>query len=158
MSLETTHESEVPTIVLDTNAVLDGWLFKDLGMVDVLRALDGRHMVWVATARMRNELVHTLALPVLQAWQTEAAHTVARFDAMALLCSEPGRTVNRHLWCSDNDDQMFVDLALQRNACWLLTKDKALLKLGRRARPFGVQILHPARWRSTSGAPAPPRA
>ena len=55
MSLETIHESEVPTIVLDTNAVLDGWLFKDLGMVDVLRALDGRHMVWLATARMRNE-------------------------------------------------------------------------------------------------------
>lgn len=157
MSLETTHESEVPTVVLDTNAVLDGWLFKDPGMVDVLRALDGRYMVWVATARMRNELVHTLALPVLQTWQTEAAHTVARFDAMAQLCSDPGRTMNRHLWCSDNDDQMFVDLALERSACWLLTKDKALLKLGRRARPFGVQILHPARWRSTSGAHAPPR-
>jgi len=156
--METNLGPAVPTLVLDTNAVLDAWLFKDLGMVNVLRALESRHLVWVATARMRDELAHTLRLPALQDRQAEAASTLARFDALAHLCAEPGRTANRQLWCSDNDDQVFMDLALEHSARWLLTKDKALLRLGRKARVFGVQILQPARWRSASDTPTPPGA
>jgi predicted nucleic acid-binding protein len=143
----------LPTIVLDTNAVLDAWLFRDPGMVDVLGALGNESMVWIATAAMREELVHTLKLPVLTAWQAEAAATVARFDELAALCGEPARTVHRRLWCSDHDDQVFLDLALERGARWLLTKDRALLKLGRHAKPFGVHIVPPLRWRSTPATP-----
>lgn len=145
--MDSARVKDLPTIVLDTNAVLDAWLFKDPDMVDVLRALDLGLMVWLATAGMRDELIHTLKLPVLKAWHEHAANTVARFDDMALLCAEPARTANRQLWCSDNDDQVFLDLALERSARWLLTKDKALLKLGRKAKPFGVQIVPPQRWR-----------
>lgn len=150
MHFETHLSATVPTIVLDTNAVLDAWLFKDAGMAGVLHALMYRRVLWVASPSMRDELVHTLMLPNLQSRQSQAVNTVAGFDRHALLCPEPARTVHRQLWCSDNDDQVFIDLALARGARWLLTKDRALLKLARRASGFGVHILQPARWLAAS--------
>ena len=38
---------------------------------------------------------------------------------------------------------MFVDLAYSVRADWLITKDKALLKLARRARAAGLAIVEP---------------
>lgn len=137
----------LPIAVLDTNAVLDAWLFEDDGMLGVLSALSERRIVWVATQSMREELVHTLLLPALKTWSARADATLACFDGNAQICAEPARTPHRPLWCSDNDDQVFMDLALAQHARWLLTKDRALLRLGRRARPFGVLIMQPARWR-----------
>ena len=46
----------------------------------------------------------------------------------------------------DSDDQAFIDLAVHRRCHWLITHDRALLRLASRARPFGVQVLPPARW------------
>ena len=39
---------------------------------------------------------------------------------------------------------MFVDLAYSAHADWLITRDKALLKLARRARTAGLAIVEPA--------------
>ena len=46
--------------------------------------------------------------------------------------------------CSDRDAQKFLGLAYAARADWLVTKDKALLKLARRARRDGLKILAPA--------------
>lgn len=155
MTTESDRPPASPSIVLDTNAVLDAWLFKDAGMVVVLQALIARRLVWVASPSMRDELVHTLALPSLLAWQSEASNALAGFDSHARLTEEPARTAHRQLWCTDNDDQVFMDLALVQGARWLLTKDRALLKLGRHAKRFGVQIQQPARWHGATGVDAP---
>ena len=43
--------------------------------------------------------------------------------------------------CSDRDDQKFLELARAANAGWLVTADKALLKMARRIRqaaPFSI--------------------
>ena len=48
--------------------------------------------------------------------------------------------------CSDPDDQKFIDLALHAGARWLLSHDKAVLRLAAPARRLGLQILPPARW------------
>jgi len=50
------------------------------------------------------------------------------------------------LRCTDRDDQMFIDLALACGARWLLSRDRAVLKLGKRARLLGLDILTPAVW------------
>jgi len=47
------------------------------------------------------------------------------------------------LACTDLSDQKFLDLAHTARADWLVTKDKALLKLARRARALGLQIVEP---------------
>ncbi|OXH83132.1 nucleotide-binding protein, partial [Burkholderia multivorans] len=47
--------------------------------------------------------------------------------------------------CKDRDDQKFLELARAAQAEWLVSKDRALLKLAKRtARDFGFRIAQPA--------------
>jgi predicted nucleic acid-binding protein len=48
--------------------------------------------------------------------------------------------------CTDTDDQKFIDLALAHGARWLLSRDRAVLKLGRRTRVLGLEVLTPEIW------------
>ncbi|MFT7776961.1 putative toxin-antitoxin system toxin component, PIN family [Roseateles sp.] len=50
------------------------------------------------------------------------------------------------LVCRDPDDQKFIDLALAARARWLISRDKAVLALAKRARLRGLAILTPERW------------
>jgi predicted nucleic acid-binding protein len=135
-----------PAIVLDTNAVLDAWLFRNACMATAAAALCRQELLWIATPSMRQELVHTLAAPALQRWQPDVPALLGFFDDHAVLCAEPERTPFRALWCTDGDDQVFIDLALTCGARWLLTKDRALLRLSRKARTLGLLVIPPARW------------
>ncbi len=47
--------------------------------------------------------------------------------------------------CRDPDDQPFIDLAVQHGA-QLISRDLAVLKLARRARTRGAEILTPQQW------------
>ncbi|MBW8810763.1 MAG: PIN domain-containing protein, partial [Lysobacter sp.] len=49
--------------------------------------------------------------------------------------------------CADPDDQKFLELALAANARWLLSRDHALLVLGRRTARAGLfEILTARAW------------
>ena len=50
------------------------------------------------------------------------------------------------LQCSDPDDQKFLDLAHAQGAGWLLSRDRAVLKLARRAARFSLTITVPEGW------------
>ena len=68
----------------------------------------------------------------------------AHFDAHSepIDAGEP----SPRLVCRDPDDQKFIDLALARNARWLISRDKALLALAKRAKPRGLLIQKPEFW------------
>ena len=51
--------------------------------------------------------------------------------------------------CTDPDDQKFIDLALSLPGATLLSRDRAVLKLARRARPLGMTIVTPQAWSAT---------
>jgi len=47
--------------------------------------------------------------------------------------------------CKDRDDQKFLELAYATHADWLVSKDRAVLKMAKRiARDFGFRIAQPA--------------
>ena len=49
--------------------------------------------------------------------------------------------------CKDRDDQKFLELAATSSAHYLVSKDKALLKLARRIRKLGLfEIITPEQW------------
>ena len=49
--------------------------------------------------------------------------------------------------CKDRDDQKFLELAATSSAHYLVSKDKALLKLARRVRKLGLfEIITPEQW------------
>jgi predicted nucleic acid-binding protein len=56
--------------------------------------------------------------------------------------------------CTDTDDQKFVDLALDAGAQWLITRDRALLKLARRTLSMNLAIVTPERFNTATGITA----
>lgn len=129
-------------MVLDTNTVLDWLVFKDASMAPVVAALHDGTLRWLACPEMRTELVRTLAYRTLARWLPDTEYVLATFDRYADLLPAPP-PAPQHMRCSDPDDQVFLDLALANRAKWLLTHDRALLRLARRARPLGLLIVTP---------------
>ena len=135
-----------PRVVLDTNAVLDWLVFGDPRIQPVVDALQSGRLHWVACPAMRQELVHMLGHASLARWSPGGPAALAQFDHLAEIRPDPVRNPHTGLRCRDVDDQVFLDLALMARARWLLTHDRALLKLARRASDKGLRIVRPADW------------
>jgi len=140
-------------VVLDTNVWLDWLVFRDPG-VEPLRAAQaaGRAAIFIDEA-CEAELVRVLAYERGR-WTLDApaqSEALARCRAAA---RPPGRAAARASMalprCRDPDDQKFLELALAAGAHDLVTRDRALLELGRRTRPLTplpFRILAPGSWR-----------
>ena len=127
-----------PLWVFDTNVVLDLLHFDDPVARPLLEALQAGRVRCVASAATLDELRRVLAYPE---FAIDVAGQAALLDAYRRLCGAPLRHDGDAALprCSDPDDQKFLDLAAASGAAVLVTKDRALLKLGRRcARRFAV--------------------
>lgn len=126
------------SVVLDTNIVLDLWVFADVAALPLRSAIEGGHIEWVATQPMRNELVRVLGYPQivkrLQHAQVTAESVVCKFEAWAKLQPMPAKAI---FTCKDPDDQKFIDLAVAHKAL-LLSKDVAVLCMARRLKTLGA--------------------
>jgi len=144
--------SGVPRLVLDTNVVLDWLLFRNPGCGPLADALSSGRVLWVATAAMHEELGHVLARSALQAWAPDVPAIMAARDRWAHTIVARLGPLQPRLRCTDPDDQKFIDLALQLGSASLLSRDRAVLKLARRAREAGIAILTPEAWAMSIGA------
>ena len=136
-----------PAIVLDTNVVLDWLVFADPSSGPVAAAIAGHQVRWIATAAMRDELAEVLRRGVGAGRGAEPAAALATWDAHVAPHEEPrGLAATVALHCSDADDQKFLDLAHAAGARWLLSRDRAVLRLARRAAAFGIAITAPESW------------
>jgi uncharacterized protein len=134
--------TSMPVVVLDTNAVLDWVVFGDPGMARLSQALAAGNVRWVATDAMRAEFDEVLRRGLSPAWSTSSRRSG---EAWRLCRIDPAAPA-APLHCSDPDDQKFLDLAFAAKARWLVSHDKALLRLRRPAETRGVAILRPALW------------
>jgi uncharacterized protein len=132
--------STQPTIVLDTNAVLDWLLFADGAMTQIAHAIAQGQVQWIATRSMRDEFERVLAYPALASRNPDALVALAAWDQHAKPRSTPAPCA---LVCRDADDQKFIDLAVTAKASWLISKDKALLALKKKALLHSVVICRP---------------
>jgi len=141
------RDASIPgLIVLDTNVWLDCLVFDDRE-AKPLRAALGPRLQAVASPRMRAELQAVLGRAPIAANQPAAEMALASFDSLVHLVADEAPATP--LRCSDPADQMFLDLACAVRARWLLSRDRALLKLARRAdRLHGIAILTPAAFAS----------
>jgi predicted nucleic acid-binding protein len=146
------HESErnavtarLPVVVLDTNAVLDWLVFRDPIVEPLMAELEAGGVRWLACPTMREELVHTLGYRKLERWSPDPVSALAAYDRLVTPIESPPRSV-ASMRCADPDDQVFIDLALAHRARWLISKDRAVLKLARRARAWSLSIIPPKEW------------
>ena len=134
-------------VVLDTNVVLDWLLFGHPDGRALGAALACGKLRWISTSAMRDELAHVLARGALEHWQPDLPALWADWDqhCTELPTPEPAGPATRFR-CTDPDDQKFIDLAIASGACLLLSRDRAVLKLARRLREVGVDVITPTAW------------
>ncbi|MEY3871893.1 MAG: hypothetical protein RLZZ296_888 [Pseudomonadota bacterium] len=129
----------LPLLILDTNIVLDVFVFNDAAAQPIRDGLAARSLDWIATAPMRIELERVLGypqiVPRLVFYALSAGDVLAQFDAHVRLVPVPAKA---SVTCSDADDQMFIDLAVAHR-CTLLSKDKAVTSMTKRLQVLKVR-------------------
>ena len=130
-----------PRVVLDTNVLLDLWVFDDPGTRWLAAAIAARRVAALRTVAIDVELMDVLGRARFGLDPERQQQILAAWQATSECAPAPPLAA---LICSDPDDQKFLDLALHARAALLFTKDRALLKLRRRAAPLGLAIARPA--------------
>jgi putative PIN family toxin of toxin-antitoxin system len=127
-------------VVLDTNVLLDLWLFDDPRFSELARQLTAGEVMWLTTPEMREEFRRVLDYPhlVLKREQRglSADGLLALFDRHRHLC-EPAPKAP--YVCKDPDDQKFIDLAVAHQAV-LYSKDKYVLALKNRLARLNIEV------------------
>ena len=126
--------------VLDTNIVLDLWVFDEPKAAALRNSVETGTSGWIATAAMREELARVLAYPQivkrLTARALPADTVLAHFDRHAQL--QPDAPKAPYV-CKDADDQKFIDLAVALTAA-LHSKDAQVLCMKKRLERCGVAM------------------
>ena len=127
-------------VVLDTNIVLDAFVFDDPATRPLKSALAALQLEWIATKAMRDELARVLCypkiVPLMAFYQVTASHVLAQFDGQATLVDTAPKA---KVTCRDPDDQKFIDLAVSHQAL-LLSKDQAVLCMHKRLSGLSVKV------------------
>ncbi len=134
-------------VVLDSNVWIDILVFDDPHTRPILAALENGALRALIDARCLAELTYVLDYPQFVERKLDKAAALATVERLARLVAPPAlepdaRPLPR---CKDRDDQKFLELAHASGAAWLVSKDRAVLKLAKRiARDFGFRIAQPA--------------
>jgi len=156
LQVETVSSSQdVHRVVLDSNVVLGLFWFQDPHLSRLAMALETGQLHWCITAQMCDELLHVMTRgdlapsmdgAVAQDAAIRAERVMAEVERLSQLV--PPATSLATPRCTDPQDQMFIDLALGLGAKWLFSRDKAVLKLNRKAFALrGCSIISPQDWR-----------
>ena len=133
-------------IVIDTNVCLDLFVFEDPRWAPLLAALESGQVRAVTRADCREEYLYVLNYPHLPLDEASRPGAAARFDALVDVVAPDSRALRLPV-CTDRDDQKFLEIARDAGAAVLITKDKALLKLAKRAaREELFAIMKPEAW------------
>ncbi|MEK8032331.1 PIN domain-containing protein [Ideonella sp. DXS29W] len=138
-------------VVLDTQTVLDWQYFRHPDWSGWPTPGPDAGWQWIATPAMRDELAHVLARGFGPRWSNPGSMVLEFFDRHVQMHAEAPSpaALARALRCTDADDQKFIDLAVTARAGWLVSRDRAVLKLRRRALALaGVRIVDGPGWHS----------
>lgn len=137
-------------VILDTNIVLDTFVFNDPAAKTLRAALEADTLQWIATAPMREELERVLAYPKiakrLAFYEMQAADVLAQFDTRVQTVEVAPKAP---IVCKDPDDQKFIDLAVAYKAL-VLSKDNAVLCMKKRLLALGAATQSAIKYEATT--------
>lgn len=126
------------TVILDTNIILDTFVFNDPAAKPLRDRLQSGNLQWIATAPMREELERVLAYPKivkrLEYYQLQADYVMGQFDRLVQTVEVAAKAP---IVCKDPDDQKFIDLAVAHKTL-VLSKDNAVLCMKKRLLALGA--------------------
>lgn len=132
-------------VVLDTNVLLDLFVFADARRQPILAALESGRWLALTNDRCLAEFRRVIARPCFGLDTAAQEAILARYGRLSRpvpAAASPAALPR----CKDAEDQKFLELARDGQAEWLVTADKALLRLARKQRLQGVfEIVTPDR-------------
>lgn len=138
-------------VVIDTQVVMDWLVFDDARARPLVAALQAGRLRWIGRPAMLDELKHVLGRGVAAAYGPDLTLIERTFaEHCEMIDREPAPALR--LVCRDKDDQKFIDLAIAEKAAWLISRDRAVLALAKRARLTGLEIGTPEAWLKTQPA------
>lgn len=145
--MNTLQDGARPVLVLDTNVILDLLHWRDAGVRHIARAIDAGRVACVTRGDCFDELARVLSYGRFGISPQTASEILDRWHGLTDRVEHAPAPEIRIPRCADPDDQKFLELAFAACADFLVTKDKALLRLDRRVRretPGRPRILVPA--------------
>lgn len=137
-----------PRVILDTQIVMDWLVFDEPRVMPIIALVESRHLLWTATPAMKAEMLHVLGRGVAARYEPDLSRIEAAFTGHCELVEEPVLSMGRPR-CSDEDDQKFIDLGLHLASLaptTLISRDRAVLKVAKRAARLGLEIVSPDAW------------
>ncbi|WP_321801205.1 putative toxin-antitoxin system toxin component, PIN family [Caballeronia sp. J97] len=132
-------------VVLDSNVWIDILVFDDPATRPIHAALEARTLEALIDERCLRELTRVLDYPQFVRMAVDKAAALASVARLStLVVAAIDESEHPLPKCKDRDDQKFLELAHASGARWLVSKDRAVLKLARRvARDFAFRIAEP---------------
>ena len=127
-------------LVLDTNVVIDWLVFDDAYLASFREQVRARSVQVITHAPAVEELRRVLGYPELKLSTARQTAVLEQYAALVSFFESTVELPDGFPRCRDPDDDPFIRLAWQAGADALVSRDKAVLKLAKRARKFGFQI------------------
>lgn len=121
-----------PTVILDTNILLDILVFDDQRAHPLRAALSNQELDALVTEDTLDELIDVISRPQFSLDKKEQAEILLQWQSWSRLVKQSD--LRAAPWkCKDRDDQVFINLAFSFKPSTLISKDKLVLKLAKRA-------------------------
>lgn len=143
--------------MLDTNVVLDLWVYDDPAVRPLAEALASSRVHAWADDETLQELDFVLARPHFHLDEAHQRSLSARYRALVHRAEGPAPVLPTLPRCRDRSDQKFLVLTARVGAVGLVSKDKRVLSMaGHRALPFHILSPRQLAERLTHGGPERP--
>lgn len=133
----------VPVCVLDTNIILDLFLFKDAKVQPLALAIHEGKILPVGHFDTFAELADVISRSQFHLTQKEQDEVLDLWVRSHLLIQDP---LEKKSFCKDPDDDKFFNLACLAKAAYLISKDKKVLKTRSKLKPFGCCVIPPEKF------------
>ena len=122
-------------VVLDTNVLVSLYVFADSRFAPLRARIESGEWQAITNEACLDEFRRVLSYPMFALPDGRQQGALAAYSAcVTRLTGTPQPPVASLPRCADRDDQKFLVLARDSAAEWLVTADKALLRLARRDR------------------------
>ena len=126
-------------IILDTNILLDIFVFEDVRADRLSNAVLNRQIKTYSNQTSVEELRDVISRPLFALKEGRQAEIMGQWQSLSQSIED--LKLKAAPWkCQDPDDQIFLDLAFTVRPSILISKDNAVLKLATRALKEGVWI------------------
>lgn len=130
--------------MFDTNVLLSLFIFADSRFAPLLREVDAGRWLTYSNEACFGEFRRVLGYPMFDLLPERQATAAAAWQQCFIPVAAGVASSVDLPRCKDRDDQKFLELTRDAGADWLVTADKALLKLARRDKLRGLfRILTP---------------